>query len=244
MPSTNNLKWYVFYISTKDGKLKQTHYTNPQPGGKFTLQSKIITKYDFMIKFLSTKPTAASICKEICKDDTIPISEISPLACENELENQNITRQFMKRYISNQKRLGISANCNVRELFYHFYSSKFNNYTLVMHPVGRHYDVFADKCASLENRVCFKIDGLRTKLPVLPYGRGGCGLGNFCFAILDWETAHKQRRRVWTADENQHLIYSAQWYASQGEIDKRFDKTVRKAFFGNNPQLGITEEED
>ena len=61
-----------------------------------------------------------------------------------------------------------------------------------MHPVGRHYDVFANNLPSLENRVCFSFPQVNGTSGVsntgLPYGRGGCGINNYCFATLDWRS--------------------------------------------------------
>ena len=136
----------------------------------------------------------------------------------------------------------IKKSANFRGItatFYQFYSSKFNNYTMVLHPVGRHYDVFADSKPALENRVCFKIENIRSSLKLNSYGRGGCGLNNFCFAIVDWNTQHLQQRAVWTNTQNQNLKYSAYWYASQGIPDQRFTKTVKSNFFGEHPHLSL-----
>ena len=77
-----------------------------------------------------------------------------------------------------------------KNLFYKYYMTKFINFTLVLHPVGRHYDTFLNNKSSYENRVCFcldKIDNRRTDESLSnKYGRGGCGINNFCFALLDW----------------------------------------------------------
>ena len=230
--------WHVLYIGTKDGSLKKTYYTNPQPGGQICISSDLISKYEFLLKFISTKPTAAMICKEICEDMIIPIKSISPLACKNELENLSAAKTVIQKLL-NDTTFSKSSKVPIKTLFYQYYSSKCINYTLVMHPVGRHYDVFADDCSSLENRVCFELQNVRTKLSVLPYGRGGCGLNKFCFAILDWETAHKRKRAVWYDNKHSNLIYSAYWYASQGNVDQKFTKTVRNNFFGAHPHLNI-----
>ena len=109
----------------------------------------------------------------------------------------------------------------------------------MLHPTGRHHDVFADNIASLENRVCFEIEKIRTNLSVKGYGRGGCGKNIFCFALLDWETSHLQQRGMWTKEENQSLPYSAQWYLNEGMHDQQFTRTVRLNFIQSNPQLGI-----
>ena len=104
-----------------------------------------------------------------------------------------------------------------------------------MHPVGQHFDVFADKKASLENRVCFFIDEsciVSLGLPMhLRYGRGGGGINRFCYALLDWRTSsHKKRRDIWIDVRYKDLKYSSYWYANHGAINKRFTQLVWKNF--------------
>ena len=169
-----------------------------------------------MCTYISTKPTVALFCDELCEDVNIPIKTISEVACVNEINYLLTAKIFMKKYVIKNKEIhGYDHNCFKSE-FYEFYSAKFINYTLVLHPAGRHHDVFADNLASLENRFCFQIDKIITNLSVTSYGRGGCGRNTFCIALLDWGTSHMQQRTMWTTEENQSLPHSALWYLNQG----------------------------
>ena len=72
-----------------------------------------------------------------------------------------------------------SAIESPKSMFCQYYSSKVVNYTLVLHPIGRHHDIFADGQPSLENRVCLCVDNIRSSLKATKYGRGGCGTNTF-----------------------------------------------------------------
>ena len=129
------------------------------------------------------------------------------------------SKKFLESYVSSEKHIDENMK---RLLYYQYYSSKFLNYTLVMHPVGRHHDFFADNKPSLENRVCFSFDlnddgttGLKNT--GLSYGRGGCGMNQYCFAIIDWRSSDdNQKRDFWTSEDNKNLKYSSYWYAKEG----------------------------
>ena len=128
-----------------------------------------------------------------------------------------------------------------KKLFYKFYSANFLNYTLVLHPVGRHLDTFAEGKPSLENRACFffqlKGDGTTGLYKTGDaYGRGGCGLNNFCFALLDWRSHNRRRRRVWTHEDNAHLRGSAtDVNIERGPHgDVRLQRTLWEAFVNQN----------
>ena len=194
----NNLKWHVFYVGTKDGSPKYTYYTQPQFGGTFSMPSNILQKYSFFIDFASTKPLTALIIQKIQEQNLFPIKYISPLSCKNEIENINNTKYCMNAYFQKFPHHRNRQKC----IFYEYYSSKFLNYTLVCHQVGRHYDVFADKLPSMENRVVFsypyenKIN--MSKKNYVSSGRGGCGTGNFGFALLDWRSSNGgNKKNVW-----------------------------------------------
>ena len=233
------LKWHVFYIGTSDGNIKYTYYTNPQPGGQFILDASLLDKYKCLQSFVSTKPMCALIIRQIEITNDIAIDKVSHQACNTELQQINDCKSFLKQY---QQTTNYKNYANVRgskAIFYQFYSSKFNNYTMVLHPVGRHYDVFSDSKPSLENRVCFRIDNIRSSLKTNSYGRGGCGLNTFCFAIVDWNAKHIQQRAVWTNSKNMNLKYSANWYAAQGKVEQRFTKTVQSNFFREHQHLSL-----
>ena len=60
-----SLKFHIFYICTKDGKVKCTYYTTPQTGGSFDMTEALIDKYFFLLDFATTKPLAATIMNEL-----------------------------------------------------------------------------------------------------------------------------------------------------------------------------------
>jgi len=166
--------------------VKQTYYTQPRVGGTFKMTSCLLAKYPFLVQFAATKPMAALLCQKLTRDLRLSITSISPVAISHELENISKTRFYF---------FGIQETMNESQKklkFFEYYSTHFLNYTLVMHPVGRHYDVFANNLPSLENRVCFSFPQVNGTSGVsntgLQYGRGGCGINNFCFAILDWRS--------------------------------------------------------
>jgi hypothetical protein len=81
-----------------------------------------------------------------------------------------------------------------------------------MHPVGHHLDLFADGKPSLENLVCFAFNldkygqtNLSNTAGTSGYGHGGCGVGMFCFALLNWQTKQCLRRQCWTDIQNAEL---------------------------------------
>ena len=87
--SKNMLKLYIFYIGTKDGELKHTYYTNPQPGGSFLMPTLLLEKYPFLVDFASTKPTAALLLLGLfcIKRKIHPlITSVSQVACLQEEE--------------------------------------------------------------------------------------------------------------------------------------------------------------
>ena len=237
--SKKKLKWHVLYIGTNDGIQKYTYYTNPQPGGQFIVDGKFLQKYKFMELFVSTKPIAALILFQLEQDHSINMKNICPVACAIELQNVCNTKEFVKGFMKSEAYKRFHFGKSVQTIFYEFYATKYVNYTMVMHPVGRHYDVFADGKPSLENRVCFVVEDIRSNLSLTTYGRGGAGLNKFCFAILDWNTHHLKQRAVWTDQNNTDLEYSANWYARQGHVDQKFTKTVRENFFGAHPHLKV-----
>ena len=62
--------------------------------------------------------------------------------------------------------------------------NKMNGYSMVVHPVGMHYDWFREDKASVENKIMFavkRVSGRNTG------GRGGSITGEkHVFALLDW----------------------------------------------------------
>ena len=155
--------------------------------------------------FVMSKPLAAAVIKEIekahCQFDGCPLEfRICPQAIDAELDNALYVRNIVSKQQSKK-----SSGLTQKSDFYVIYSQLFCRYTLVSHPVGRHFDVFANEMPSLENRVCFShpIDSSGS------YGRGGHG-GRRCytFCVLDWKTTQEQRNLMATRINNfLHQLY-------------------------------------
>lgn len=57
------------------------------------------------------------------------------------------------------------------------------------------------------------------------YGRGGAGLNRFCFALLDWTSSERRRRRTWTHPDNQAIDGSATIVAQEtGTLNNRLNR--------------------
>ena len=241
----SDLKWHVFYLGTKDGEQKYTYYTTPRQGGSFNMPPELYSTYPFLMDFASTKPLAANILialqESLKHKANIPNVNVCPVAVDEEIKNMKATRSFVLSFIKNHPRTFYQQKI----LFYRFYSANFLNYTLVMHPVGRHHDVFADNKPSLENRICFsfklKRDGTSgLKNTGYKYGRGGCGLHRFCFALLDWTSPNRIRKRAWTDPKNANLPHSATDYANRNEHgDQRLNVGIWTNFSRNGNAISL-----
>ena len=167
--------WVIFYVNTHgeqndDGSRKAIRfpkYTQPQPGGSFSMPPYMLSKYPFLFDFMSCKIYTALILNELNK---LPGYNIQPTAVYNQLKQLEKAREIY----SNSENDIIS------------FLSEQSKYTKVTHPVSYHTDTFQfDKekkqsMAGLENKVCF-IN------PLIPnIGRGGCGEKSFVYALLDW----------------------------------------------------------
>lgn len=247
----SNLKWNLYYIGTKDkeASCKYTYYTNPQPGGSFVMKPSMYLKYDFLLDFTGTKALAASLVKAVeaavkDKPDTLQLS-ICPIACNEELWQASTTRDFLLNFL--QHSTTSYTEFQKKQLYYHFYSANFVNFTLVMHPVGRHLDVFADGKPSLENRVCFAFNLDKyghtniSNTGTSGYGRGGCGMGMFCFALLDWQTKNRLRRQCWTDSRNAELTTNsaAQIARERGHTHERLSPALWNAFLRNGSRIQL-----
>lgn len=232
--SKDSLKLHIYYIGTKlkeetdVTKCKYTYYSTPRPGGSFQMKETMFKKHPWLQTFCRTKPLAALVMKGIEKHlekkNDLPNLSIISEACDEELQNMEAARFFIKcEYERNQK----LKEGDLRNLFWVFYSENFLNFTLVMHPVGLHLDIFANADdPSLENRVCFyfKLDRQgQTNMTNTGYryGRGGFGANNFCFALLDWSGGQRRRRRMWTDPRNQHIPHSATQHAAANNNPNR-----------------------
>ena len=236
--SHDNLKWFIFYIGTRDGETKQTYYTNPRPGGSFNIDPQLLKRYQCLRHFASTKAIAALLLCELTKDPDIMKYPVCPTAVASELQHIEHTRHYIKTLTAEKH--GVLKGTEIETLFYQYYSSKFLNYTLVMHPVGRHIDVFADGLPSLENRMCFLLKENHEKKEKLwnlgtKYGRGGGGPNKFCFALLDWSTTKQKQNLKWTDPVNAHLKYSSQWYAREdGNPNRKLTESIWSQFSKEN----------
>ena len=180
----NDRKWKLFYRGTKNGVVHNYSYSIPRIGGQFGLDCSLFKSYTFLLEFLSTKPYTALIVESLELQH-----KISPMAIQTELYNmkeahESVFGKTMDRKVSNDIVKPIIQ-------YYERYSNVHNHYTLVTHPVGRHNDVFgSNKTSKIENRFCMSITNLRPKnvqkKTFSTYGRGGNGIYNFVFAVLDW----------------------------------------------------------
>ena len=242
----DNLKWHLFYLGTKDGAAKYTYYTNPVPGGSFKMPSKLLQKYDCLRDFASIRPMAALVLEAVRRNikqtkPKIPIHTVCPIAVEQELKYIEHARHFLKEVISHhEKKYGHKwTHEQLLILFYEFYAENFQNYSLVMHAVGGHLDVFADGKPSLETRICFsfsldKVGNTNVWNTGCGNGRGGAGIGKFCFALLDWEAPSRNRRNVWTDPQNSHLPHSAAHYGREnGNGRQTLNRTIWNRFRQN-----------
>ena len=87
-------------------------------------------------------------------------------------------------------------------IFYSLFSKWYLKFTIVTHPVGRHFDTFSDGAPSLENRVCFGFNSAYHNFMGKRYGRGGLGKDKFTFALLDWRGCARQRMCIWSDPRN------------------------------------------
>ena len=186
------LLFHAFYVNTSECEVKHVTYSTPRIGGSFQMQSTLIKESDLLQQFIMTKPLAAVIIKEIerkrygkriCNE-----VRVCPHAVNNELENASKAREYVNGLYND-----MSKHCTERKRdFYQFYSKKFVKFTLVSHPVGQHLDAFPNKNPSLEIRLCFThaVDSSGS------YGRGGNGLHNFTWALLDWQLPKEKKKKT------------------------------------------------
>ena len=148
------------------------------------MPAKLIQQQRMLQDFIMVKPLAALIISELERTTTkLGGRKICPLAVQSELSHLELSKAF----VSGQHKEKIRTTRSFE--FYKFYSKNFLTFTLVRHPVGCHQDVFADGSPSLENKVCFSCPLLREERlceGTDRYGRGGAGIDNHCFALLDW----------------------------------------------------------
>ena len=242
--------WYLYYIGTLCGEAKRCQYTNPVPGGSFRFNNNSIQTFPFLRAFISTKPITATLItmieKKLMSSDDFKI-KITPQAVVAELKNMEETRLLISSFNDTESsnelapidlKLPDSITRTSSKNGHHYYSlynTNFIKYTSVMHPVGYHRDTFADSVPSLENKICFKT--YRRFVPFYksvseyPHGRGG-GSDNesFVFALLDWSSGHRNRRRVWTDPANANLPHGPNHYPAHQALNQ----TIWNNFFHLN----------
>lgn len=176
-----DLCWKFYYISTKTGKAAYHRYSTPKKGGKFVCTDELMDKYPFFVDFAKKKIHAAYIINAFNNFEITNQSfSIAPNAIEQEIKN--VKKSIQER------------NSDVITIIKKY--NRFNNHTLVQHPTGLHRDVFAEGCASLENKICFAIplrSPVNNKQNIT--GRGGNGRNSFVFAILDWANGKNRTQR-------------------------------------------------
>ncbi len=207
--------WFVYYIGTYDGDPKRCKYTNPVPGGSFHLKSKLLVSHPMLQDFISIKPISALIISalqpKLMKKENFKVL-ITPQAVSEEIRNIAETSDIISSYMSGTE-LPLDVDPvekgfrgNAFKMFYDVYNKNFIKYTIVMHPVGLHRDTFADGTPSLENKVCFKMASAVIPEEMLlnshRHGRGGGSNNEFVFALLDWSSGQRSKRRVWTHPAN------------------------------------------
>ena len=242
----DNLRWHIFYVGTKDCETKYTYYTTPRQGGSFDMPPNLYSKYHFLMDFASTKALAGNILialeKQLQNYRNVPQVKVCPIAVAEEIKNMTAARSFVLFFLQHHPN---KTTYQKKELFYQFYSANFLNFTLVLHAVGRHLDVFADSKPSLENRICFSFPMMQDSTSGLrntgyKYGRGGSGLDRYCFALLDWTSPNRTRRRAWTDPDNANLPHSAATYAIQnGHGNQRLSRTIWTHFARNGVVINL-----
>jgi hypothetical protein len=214
-----NQQWFVFYINRKDLKAVGTRYSNPVPGGSFTMPSTVLKNSPFLQDFFLAKPYCALILqalKPFFEKNGIPL--VCPEAVASELLNIAATYAYC------QNRATKKWNRSVwKTEFVLFFNFNYVLCTLVLHDVGYHLDVFRGG-PSLENRVIFSIP-LRENMK----GRSGGTSKQTTFALLDWTYVQQARHIVWTDPANSQIDGSASSFGT----DKRISKSVWNAFVAN-----------
>ena len=213
-----NKQWLVFYINRKDLKAVGTRYSNPVPGGSFTMPEKEL-KSPFLQEFFLAKPYCAlllEVLQPFLAKNMLP--SVNPDAVQSELHNIASSYAYcVARSDSSWTRKSWKSE------FVKFFNFNFVLCTLVLHDVGYHLDVFRGG-PSLENRVIFSIP-LRKNLK----GRSGGASKKLTFALLDWTYVQHARHVVWTDAANSQINGSA----SSFEAGKRISKSIWNAFVSN-----------
>ena len=182
MPDKDKISFHLFYMNKKECDAKHVRYSMPVLGGHFQIdftKFDMRTQYGFFKDFLSAQPLGAAWMinlREFLKEEDAP-HLISPEAVNNELQYGCMCKNHIDEFypLETVKASERWFQC------YKYFADQFGTITLVCHPCGMHLDKFPKDKALLENRMCFS-----KKADLFEYGRGGNGLKNFTFAVLDW----------------------------------------------------------
>ena len=209
----NGTQWNCYYIGRDTRRnVKVCIYGQPRMGGSFDLPTRLMHKnaFPFLTEFMDCKAIAALLLQVWNAGDSR--TPIQPDAVENEvarleticlLNTEQVSSStdhlvnvimyvLCAQTFSPQLRSMISRNVSKKEAVMRLYSTV-NKHTIVCHPVGFHIDRFNGDAPSLENKVCFNLRDMKG----LGEGRGGSDTGGFVYALLDWEHARRNRRRIY-----------------------------------------------
>ena len=94
-----NEKWHLIYNNTSEGETKEFEYSNPVHGGQLVMDTKLFKRYPFLVDFISTKPYAALLLKQVeayLKDKLDVSISICPVSVQGELENIESARFYLQ----------------------------------------------------------------------------------------------------------------------------------------------------
>ena len=153
-------------------------YAPPVKGGSFMVTTELVADYPFLLEFQEKKTLTAHICRELSQREFD--YDISPAACQGEIRTQEIIlgHLAMKELLTQKDRK--TRHWSDIDHFLFGCMTK-NRFTLVVHPVYFHPDIFHKGKESIENKKCFVSPTSHHSI-----GRGGGG-HNYTFALLDWQ---------------------------------------------------------
>ena len=229
-------KYIIYYVSSRNASRKVTkvEYTPPQRGGKFSITPSTFVAVPFLQHFAECKLVSALMIDEL-----------------NNLKDRKVALESVKQELVHIGEAGvIGSMCpegvSARLVTLTVYNS-FNFHTIVTYNVGYHLDRFHQGVASLENKAVFKIDrySREKKLDSGALSRGGGKyLGEFYYALLDWNTNARSRRRVairmGIITDDQHLTQARMDEYLTQNPDQRaaFEAAVNAERLNNNNNGG------
>ena len=163
-------------------------YSQPQVGGQLELDFFLLKNYGEIIFSMTTaKYNTALLMQKLSSTLEVIIQKD---AVDNSLSQIKSMKEYQKNLLISDnkfyKKVGIDQCKHMLTLL-----SLENKFSLVAYPVCYHYDVFKEKAASLENKICFSFESKNE----YDCGRHGDGKGRFVFAFLDWQNNSSGTRR-------------------------------------------------